>query len=248
MMSNEIEKIRYQFFELIKRDRMQAVQALNHEDTKFPTLFAVRHEIGKAGILQKLNDRNQWALKFISERSDGKAKPFPSFEKEAFDSLLEIKSTLNWILKTGGFYAFNSSYLRLVDQAAIYSLHVFHEHSLLPFVVDMIFYRCRNELYYNHLCWALFEAEDPDCLLFIGKRLLSDNEKEKNLALTLLSVVPGIRRKVNPKEQYQLFIEWFYENRKFLVYSGETFDTSSHPIPFVPSSEAMDAKKMGDLL
>ena len=241
MPSQDIENVKRRFQKLVQTDQRQAVRSLNHEALKFTSLFAVREEIYDAGLVSNMNERNQWALKlteeFLEEGQDLEI-PVLSSDLSVSESLLTIHSTLLWMVKTGGSYALDRSYIRVIDRTCIFVLNVFSDHSALSDVIDIIFYRHRKGLYYHHLCWSVFELGNPDCLLHFGKRLLSSEEDDQSLALHLLSCVPKLRELSRPEERYVCFIDWFEENRSFLVYNGESFDMMKSPVPFVPSLEA----------
>ena len=90
------------------------------------------------------------------------------------------------------------------------------------------------------MLWAFFEAREPNSLILIANHLLSPHANEVALSRNLLKFVPGIdmNTHTNPHKQYVDFLNWIKENSLFLYYTGEGFQQTFDPIPYVVVFEA----------
>ena len=111
--------------------------------------------------------------------------------------------------------------------------------TILPNIVDMIFFRNRKDLYNHDLIWALFQARDPNSLMLIANYLCSDDVNDVKLACKLLDFVPSIDMSIRGSEnQYVAFFNWLNENYPFLYFTGESFQRTSKPIPYIVELDA----------
>jgi hypothetical protein len=112
---------------------------------------------------------------------------------------------------------------------------VHNDKTILPGVLNMIFVRNRKGLFIDDLIWAFFQARDPYSLMLIANYLGSQDVKDIKLACKLLDFVPSIDMTVgkSTKKQYIDFFYWLKENYHFLYFTGEGFQSTSKPIPYI---------------
>ncbi|MCB2296037.1 hypothetical protein LGK95_21535 [Clostridium algoriphilum] len=118
----------------------------------------------------------------------------------------------------------------------------FHkDKTILPTIVDMIFFRNREGLFTHDLIWAFFQARDPYSLMLIANYLNSDDINDVKLACKLLDFVPSIDMNIEKdnKKQYMDFFNWLKENYSYLHFTGESYQRTSKPVPYIV---ALDAK------
>lgn len=130
-----------------------------------------------------------------------------------------------------------------VDTIAALLIKVHKDKTILPIVVDMIFFRNRKGLFTHDLIWAFFQARDPNSLMLIANYLSSKDVNDVKLACKLLDFVPyidmGMER--NGKDKYVDIFNWLNENYPFLYFTGDSFQRTSNPKPYIV---AIDAKYM----
>ena len=127
-----------------------------------------------------------------------------------------------------------------LDIAASLLIKTHKDKTILPTIVDNIFLRNRKGLFTHDLIWAFFQARDPYSLMLIANYLESDEINDVKLAFKLLDFVPSIdiTKDEDNKKQYMAFFYWLRENYPFLCFTGESFQRSSNPIPYVVSLDA----------
>ena len=131
-----------------------------------------------------------------------------------------------------------------LDVSSSILINIHKDKTILPTVVDMIFFRNREGLFTHDLIWTFFQARDPYSLMLIANYLDSDDVNDIKLACKLLDFVPSIDMTIEKdnKKQYMDFFYWLKENYSFLHFTGESFQRTSKPIPYVV---ALDAKYLG---
>jgi len=133
-----------------------------------------------------------------------------------------------------------SEHDELFDVTALLLVKVHNDKTILPSLVDTIFFRNREGLFNLDLIWAFFEARDPYSLMLIANYLESDVSTDVKLARKLLDFVPSIdmSEEKNGKKQYIDFFRFFKENSPFLYFTGENFQRTSKPIRYIVSKTA----------
>lgn len=128
-----------------------------------------------------------------------------------------------------------------LDITALLLIKTHKDKTILPTLVDIIFFRNREGLFTHDLIWAFFQATDPNSLMLIANYLHSDNIVDVKLACKLLDFVPSIDMAVEKdnKKLYMNFIYYLKENKPFLYYTGESFQRTSNPMPYIL---ALDSK------
>lgn len=217
------------FRNTVEANREQALEHLNDDNLCFPSLYVLREEITNARLLDQLCDRVRMALDFLNVRKSGQDV-----------GMQTNKSVLKWMVTTGGQDNIDNDYLKKLDTAVAFLVSVHGDRSVLPVIVEMTFFRCRNGLPFHDLIWALLESRDPYILTMVAGRLRSSDKRERDCAYKLLAFIPGIDEKKTDDgvKHYEKFCEWIEENGPFLWYKGETFDTIHRPTPYVPVSGA----------
>ena len=127
-----------------------------------------------------------------------------------------------------------------LDLTAILLIKTHKDKTILHTIVDMIFFRNREGLFTHDLIWAFFQAREPYSLMLIAKYLDSDDVDDVKLARKLLDFVPSIDMTVGEgSKQHKAFFYWIKENYSFLYFTGESFQRTSKPIPYIV---VLDAK------
>ena len=129
----------------------------------------------------------------------------------------------------------------LLDATATLLIKIHKDKTILPIIVDMIFFRNRKGLFTHDLIWAFFQAREPNSLMLIANYLNSEDMNDVKLACKLLDFVPSIDMTMGKgsNNQYVAFFYWLNENYPFLYFTGESFQRTSKPIPYIV---ALDAK------
>ncbi|HEY8805293.1 MAG TPA: hypothetical protein VIM42_09365 [Clostridium sp.] len=122
-----------------------------------------------------------------------------------------------------------------LDVTALLLIKIHKDKTILPTIVDMIFFRNREGLFTHDLIWAFFQARDPYSLMLIANYLESDDLNDVKLACKLLDFVPSIDMTIEKdnKKQYMDLFYWLKENYFFLHFTGESFQRTSKPIPYI---------------
>ena len=151
---------------------------------------------------------------------------------------LDLKDMFNRGLDDPGLRNDNDE---LLDITALLLVKTHKDKTILPSLADMIFLRNREGLFTHDLIWAFFEARDPYSLMLIANYLHSDDINDVKLACKLLDFVPSIDMTVgkDSKKQYMDFFRYLKENYPFLYFTGESFQRTSKPVPYIV---ALDAK------
>lgn len=130
----------------------------------------------------------------------------------------------------------------ILDLTATLLIKTHNDNSILPNIVDTIFFRNRKGIFTHNLIWAFFEARNPFSLMLIASYLGSEDVNDVKLACKLLNFVPSIDMMTiqrDRKNQYLDFFYWLRENYPFLYFTGESFQRTSNPIPYIV---VLDAK------
>ncbi|MBU3182835.1 hypothetical protein [Clostridium psychrophilum] len=141
-------------------------------------------------------------------------------------------------------HGLNDEHDKFLDVLASILIKIHKDKTILPAVVDMIFFRNREGLFTHDLIWTFFQARDPYSLMLIANYLDSDDINDVKLACKLLDFVPSIDMTIgkDTKKQYMNFFYWLKENYSFLHFTGESFQRTTTPIPYIV---ALDAKYLG---
>ena len=102
---------------------------------------------------------------------------------------------------------------------------VYNDKTILPTIVDTIFFRNRKGLFTHDLIWAFFQARDPYSLMLIANYLYSEDIKDVKLACKLLDFVPSIDMTMgkDSKKQYRDLFYWLEENYPLFIFYGGKF-------------------------
>lgn len=239
-IDNGTDKIIAFFKELVEKDMKKAVSFINDRKLEFPSLFALIPLIEESNILNSLDLRNKIALEIINDILTN-TKKHTNMEYLCYDYIQAINSVLKWMLVTGASAdGLNEKLDEVLDISAILLAKVYKDKTVLPIIVDLIFERYKKGFLIHDLTWAFFEAKDPNSLILIANHLKTGDLQEIELANKLLSFIPGISnsRNIDGKKNYLTFLNWIKENIFFLHFTGESFQQSSNPIPYVIIWEA----------
>lgn len=251
---NLLDKIRYGdgigglvdfFTKLTKKDMQKAIDLINQESLSFTTLFLLHTKLDELNILEGLSIRNKIAIEFIDEKVMKGEKAHNLYPSSQY--VQKVYSVLKWILETGApDDGLSDRFDELLDISAALLTREYRDRSVLPVISDMIFMRNKKGFFIHDLVWAFFESRNIHSLAFIGNRLLSKEEKDVELACSLLCFVPGIEYKEDRKydEMYNAFNSWIEENNMFLYFTGESFQITRRPMFYIINLEAKYLCKM----
>ena len=222
-LHNGEEKTRDQFYSLYQQNAEQAISILNDDNLGYPSLYILLPEISKLSLETALSKRNRLALD-ISKNLTAHKHPAPN---------TEVHDALKWMLVTGSSAAnMGDEYDAIMDSAALLLIKEYGDKESLPLLTELIFSRHRKGQYTYDAEWALFESRDPECLVMIAERLRSADIRDVTLARQLLSFIPCIDRFDDANRQYQCVMQWIGQNRRYLVYTGESNQKCCGPRPY----------------
>lgn len=243
-----IEEMKDHFVILAKKNNEEALNLVNAENLRFPTLFLLKDEIDNLNLLDNLSLRNKTAIEITDEVIE-KNKKISINEYISSDLTQIAYSVLKWIFDTGSNDdGLSNEYDEVLDISAILLIRIYKDQTILPTIVNMIFDRNRRG-YFNHdLVWAFFESKDPNSLIMIANGLLSTESKDIDLATKLLSFVPGMGKNntANKEKKYTTFLNWLKENSPFLYFTGQSLQQVNKPITYIIDLEAKYLNKYVD--
>ena len=232
--------LRRGFHDMAAFDRKKAIQALNDETLRFPTLFILLPEIDMLDLRKALTARNMTAIQICEKKTNGAGLPIHSGKLEPRQKQAFCR-TLRWMLDTGadwdGPQEDYDRYDAAIDTAAALLIRTCGDTGVLPAVCRLIFRRNRKGLLIHDLVWSFLEACNPDVLGMVAKRLLSRHPEDVALACKILHIT---QQQGNNSRQalYRDYMLWLRENKPYLRFTGEHFLQTSEPVPFVVDPEA----------
>jgi hypothetical protein len=234
------DKLINYFSDLLLKDMVEASNLINSESIKFASLFLLRESIEATELPNNLNSRNKLALEITDEILLGETK-ISVTEYLTSDYIQMTNSVLRWMLETGlADDGLNDDFDEVLDGTSALLLEIYRDKSILPDIADLIFIRYKKGTLIHNLVWAFFEAQDPQSLALIAERLRSKDSKDVELASELLSFIPGITmyRNTDKHKQYLYFLNWIEENGLYLEFTGQSFQQSCNPAPFIVNLDA----------
>lgn len=220
------------FNQLSRQNPDKADIFINDKKLQFPTLFILKDEIRRTDLFRNLNQRNKIALLIIKKILSDKNQNTPQ-ENLSFRHIHLIHSVLRWILSSGASSdGMNDEYARVLDITSAILTQIYRDSTLLPIMADIIFERHKKGLLIHDLIWAFFQSANPESLMIIGQKLLSDHKKDVELASKLLNFIPELEESTGRAKKYTIFSNWMKENSAFLKYTGESFHQTFKPRPY----------------
>ncbi|MFZ5967837.1 MAG: hypothetical protein ACOYVK_11780 [Bacillota bacterium] len=233
--SRDIDHVKIYYRELLQNNPKEAIRLINDEKLQFSSLFLLEPLIMEFSIADQLSLKNKMAIDFMHE-ANSPNKSVLSNGCSLCDYIQTASSTLKWIFETGiNDDGLNNQYDKILDMTAILLSKVYKDKTALAPIIDTIFQRHKKGHYIHDLVWAFLECRDPFSFIVIGSHLLSDDQKDIKLACRLLHFVPGIdfNSTTDRHHQYLQLLNWIEENGLFLQYTGDSFQQSPHPIPYI---------------
>jgi hypothetical protein len=218
---------------LVETDRKEAIRLINDKDLYFCTLYMLKEELARSGLLKCLNYRNLQAL-VLSNAIYNKHSKF--INSLIHSNKSETHEMLKWILITGSEEdGLDNRFDEILELSGALLVRYYKDIEILPVIADMIFDRKRKGLLIHNLVWAFFEARDPGSFLHIAKYLRSEDKSEYELACRLLNFIPCVRdtRSMKGDDLYRSAYQWLQENISFLRPTGECLHLTANPIPFI---------------
>ncbi len=217
------------YFQKVLEERPpgDAAELLNSPGLRFPTLFALKPQIEKAGIQNSLGGKRKAALQICGKvLKDQKSPP----EGGISYSDKAVRAAFLWMFQTGtGNDGLSNEYDEILDLSACVLARRYRETAILPALSALIFHRNRKRGYLHDLIWAFFQFHDPGALRYLAPYLRSGSARDRELARLLLHLPdPGENRR-GWEAQYQDFLNWLRENKAYLYFTGESLQSSNQP-------------------
>lgn len=215
------------------KDRKAAVRLLETPSLRFPTLYLLAPVIGGLRLYPELNTRSQAVLRLCARQS-ADAQPVSTAGPPAGSiagSPEQTRAALRWMLDTGlSDDGLDDGYDQLLDTAAALLVITWHDTSVLPQLIPVIFRRHRRERYIHDLVWVVFRSRDPRILEWIARYLRSPRQQDVDLADKLLrgTLEAGDIPAGRPL-RFGAYRSWLAENQAYLRFTGEEFQQSSEP-------------------
>lgn len=226
--SDGIGKCKAVFGEIAHKDKRRAIVLLNDPRLTFACLFILLPQIESFFFHRSLNSRNIIAMGIVRQilnpnDTDNRAD-YLSAKSNA------VYPVLKWMLETGHAEdGMSEEYEEVLEITVSVLINLYRDKSVLPLVVNMIFERSRKDHNIHDLAWALFQVHDPNVLKLIAEHMRASDQKEAELAYSLLHMKEGPSRTPGKEKQYQSYIEWLEENDPFLYFTEESFQFASNP-------------------
>lgn len=231
-LNHSVNDFKSIFHELGEKHKQRAVIYINEERLYFSSLFILMPEIEALDLYEDLNTRNIIAIKMCSKilKDDKMGARIDHLFSENNGMIYPV---LKWMLKTGSAEdGLNDDYDIIMDGVASLLIKTYKDTSVLPIVANMIFKRHQKGYLIHDLVWCFFQARNPVCLTLIAGYIRSPNERDVDLAFKLLHIAPKETSRGNGRQkQYQDYLAWLQENKKFLYFTGENFQRTSDPQP-----------------
>ncbi|GGH80790.1 hypothetical protein JOD43_002500 [Pullulanibacillus pueri] len=226
--TNGVEAVRKKWLEEVKRQPNKALEAINHPELEFPSLFVLKDELNDH--YHALSRRNRIGLLHIENVLTHTMKGLedPCSPLEHYDDHLHC---YKWIVTTGGAHLLNNDYNTVIDHACTH-LYKFYNEGQLEELVNLIFHRYRNKTLSHYLLNILFDCSSPEWILLVA-RFFYSSPTDRKFARKLLHFIPGVNEAQNPEEAVNTVEAWYENNAHYLLFTGETHDTNHAPVPFV---------------
>ena len=239
-VSQGITKMKGFFNEQLESTKERAVALLNHHNLMYPSLYLLRQDILKHKLMDNICSRNKIALGITDEilRME-KEEPLSPFH--ACNHAQCVHSILKWMLLTGAQDdGLSEEFDEILDITALLLIKTYKEKSVLPIIINMVFARNRRGSSTHDLLWSFYEAKDPRSFILVANYLLSEHSKDIELARNLLKFASDVdmNSTTPPYYQYLQFMNWLKENYLYLYFTGEGFQQTNQPIPYVVVLEA----------
>lgn len=229
------------FHNHLKNDMDYAIKLINDDNLQFASLFILKDMLKDHAYINILNLRNRIALDLVFEILTGEKDIWP-FDSFSCKQISKVNEVLHWILSSAlTDDGLSKDFDEVIDKVCLLLSKVYRDKSILASLVDLIFKRNERNSYYGDLTWAFFEYGDARSLMIIASKLMSEKEKDKELARRLLCFVPGMNSDIlnsSYQNYYYYFLSWFQENNMFLGYTRESFHHSKYPKHYAINSEA----------
>ena len=210
-----ISGLKMRFQQIVRNNQSRAVHLLNDQTLSFPSFYLLIPQINAYHLEEYLSLKNQSAIAFTQNNPIDDISPASDFLKWML--LSSIKQELD-----------DDTFQEVIDRVVIQLLLVFHEHALLPMVVQLIFVRNRKDQCIYDLCWAVYQAQTVLTMSLIAKQIKSNHKKDQDLAYKLLNFKPELQPK-DRYQQYHNFCRWFEENKPFLHFANESMQETCQP-------------------
>lgn len=239
-LSGGIYRLKRTFNELAMRDRQEALRLLDDEGLTFPVLYILMHEINVHKLYTGLNRRNRTAIQICAAKIKRLDISETAADVQDGQTLYEA---VRWMFDTGKNWAGpneeHDDYDAVIDYVSAILVIYFEDREALKDIAGLIFWRNRKGVFIHDLVWSFFQTLDKDALAIIAGYLLSDNQKDVQLAGKLLGLeVPVPSNRGEAKKIHRQCLNWLDDNKPYLYTTGEHFQMTSHPKHFDADKEA----------
>jgi len=229
-LGNGTDGLKNFYIDLLKKDRVKALEFINDQHLKFGSLYHLRYECSSPQEVKAINPLYGKALHLISELSGKADRNSEAKMRSDGDSTY---AALKWMMKTG--FDENepgSGYDQVMEHTAALLTKSFNDTDVLPEIAEMIFTKNRSGKLIHELVWAFFEARKPESLTLIAQGLNSADSRDVELAKRLLFFIPCIRENsgMPMNTVHTNTMTWLQENLPFLCYTGESLHLSGQPL------------------
>ncbi len=222
------------FAQTAQKSKAQAAVMLNDQTLRFRTFFVLIPHIKANGMYAELNLRGHTALRLCADMLGDEELKANTQNTPAADHE-QVHNVLKWIIRTGvQDDGDDNSYAKIMDNAAALIADRYHDATVLPLLVDMLFRRARAGFNIHDLAWALFHGGDPHTLRLAAGYLRSNRAQDYELACLVLHLEP-LADTVRPQDrqkQYDRYLAWLNENYDYLYPTEESFQLKSDPEAF----------------
>ena len=215
------------FIRTAQADRAAAARLVNAGGLTFATLFLLAPEIGVFAFYGELSPRSRIALTLCAKILPETAPAGSPGELPDNDD--EIRPVLRWMVVSGeDDDGLSDAFDQILDVSA--ALLTRGCGDILPVLVRIIFRRNRRRAYIHDMTFALFGAAEPSVLNHIARYLRSQNKRDVALARILLRNASGGQESASPRS-YADYRAWMRENRPYLYFTGQGFQSACDPTP-----------------
>lgn len=222
------------FAQAAQRNKAQAAAMANDQTLRFRTFFVLIPHIKTYKINSELNERGRIVLRFCAEMlADEELKECT--QNVTLTGNENLHNVLKWMIRTGTQDdGADQDYAKVLDNAAALLADRYHDTSVLPLLVDMLFRRARNGYNIHDLSWALFHRGDPHMLRLVASYLRTERAQDYELACSILHLNPlsNEERAQGRQRQYERYLAWLNDNYDYLFPTEESFQLKSDPEPF----------------
>ncbi|MDF2685946.1 MAG: hypothetical protein K0S55_1127 [Clostridia bacterium] len=224
-----VDRCRDVLYQVWRNNRRRTAALLNDPEMTFPCLFILLPQIKSLRLYYLLNNRNRIAAGIVGQIVNARASgtDYLLYENRT------VHSVLRWMLETSGDEEnLDDDFRQVLDIVVSVLINTYQDKNVLPNVDELIFRRHKAGRNIHNLVWSLFRIKDPDVLKLVAEHMRSSDPEESEFACCLLNIKASKQTEENTDNQklYEDYLRWFEENKPFLYFTGECFQSNSEPV------------------